>query len=99
MDSAFQEIQENEIEFNLDLDKLYLYDINEVSQGIQRQGTIDTRSKIGSRFQKNYKDISIGFNKSRGELEKAKKYADSKNNHETYKILLKIYTNLKEKIK
>ena len=83
----------------MDLDKLFKYNINEVNQGLQRQGTIDTRSKIGSRFQKNYKHISIGFNKSTGDFEKAKKYADSKNNHEAYRILLKIYENLKEKLK
>jgi uncharacterized protein YpuA (DUF1002 family) len=96
---VFQEGKESAVEFDVDLDKLFMYDVKDVSQGIQRQGTIDTRSKIGSRFQKNYKDISIGFNKSRGDLEKAKKYADSKNNQEAYRILLKIYENLKEKLK
>lgn len=98
-DSAFRIENESEIEFNVELDKLYLYDINEVSQGLQRQGTIDTRSKIGSKFNKNYKDISIGFNKSRGDFEKAKKYCETKSNHETYRILMKIYENLKQKIK
>jgi len=53
---------------------------------------------IGSKFQKNYKDISIGFNQSTGQLKRAKTLAESKKNHEAYKILLDIYKDLKSKL-
>ena len=85
-------------EFNVNLDKIYDYQVNEEANPLQRQNTVQGRSMIGSKFQKNYKDISIGFNQSTGKLKRAKTLAESKKNHETYKILLDIYKDLKSKL-
>ena len=89
---------EDHTDFSVNLDKIFNYQVSVTEPGLQRKGTIDTRSMIGSRFQKNYKDISIGFNQSAGDFTKAKNFAEAKQNHETYRILLKIYQNLKSKI-
>ena len=89
---------EDQNEFSVNLDKIYNYEVNFQSNGIQRQNTVQGRSMIGSKFQRNYKDISIGFNKSTSQLKKARQFAESKMNHEAYKILLNIYKDLKSKL-
>ena len=85
-------------EFAVNLDKIYDYEVNVEANPLQRQNTVQGRSMIGSKFQKNYKDISIGFNRSTGNFKKAKKYAEAKQNHEAYRILLDIYKDLKNKL-
>lgn len=83
----------------MNLDKIYDYKVNFESSPLQRQNTeVHGRSKIGSKFNNNYKDISIGFNKSTSQLTRAKEFAEKKMNHEAYKILLDIYKDLKSKL-
>lgn len=90
---------ERQDEFSVNLDKIYDYKVNYESNPLQRQSTlVHGRSKIGSKFNQNYKDISIGFNKSTGRLGRAKEFAERKMNHEAYKILLDIYKELKSKL-
>jgi hypothetical protein len=91
---------EDNSEFSVNLDKIYDYDVKfQSNPGLQRQNTVQGRSMIGSKFQRNYKDISIGFNKSTNQLKKARQFAEGKMNHEAYKILLDIYKDLKSKLK
>jgi hypothetical protein len=85
-------------EFAVNLDKIYDYEINVEASPLQRQNTVQGRSMIGSKFQKNYKEISIGFNRSTGQFKKARKFAEAKQNHEAYKMLLEIYKDLKAKL-
>ena len=82
----------------MDLNRIYEYEVKEGEPGFKTQQSIDTRSMIGSKFKKNYMNISIGFNQSSSNFKKAKSYAEAKSNHEAYKILLTIYQNLKAKI-
>lgn len=93
--TAFQMIQETPTSGNINLDQIYKYNI---SQSFQRQQTIVGRSMIQSRFQRAYKEVSIGFNQSTRNLKKAKEAAEGRNNHETYRILIQIYQDLKGKI-
>lgn len=90
--------ESNREEFSVNLDKIYDYKVNFESSPLQRQNTVQGRSMIGSKFNKNYKDISIGFNKSTSRFNRAKEFADRKMNHESYKILLDIYKDLKSKL-
>ena len=82
----------------MDINRIFEYDVKETESGLKTQQSIDTRSMIGSKFKKNYMNISIGFNQSSNDFKKAKNYAEAKCNHEAYKILLTIYQNLKAKI-
>ena len=89
---------EDQNEFSVNLDKIYNYEVNLQSNPLQRQNTVQGRSMIGSKFQRNYKDVSIGFNRSTNQLKKARQFAEGKMNHEAYKILLDIYKDLKSKL-
>lgn len=85
-------------EFSVNLDKIYDYKVNFASSPLQRQNTVQGRSMIGSKFNKNYKDVSIGFNHSTARFSRAKEFAERKMNHEAYKLLLGIYADLKSKL-
>lgn len=93
--TAFTLVNETPTSGDINLDQIYKYNI---SESLQRQNTVVNRSMIQSRFQRAYKEVSIGFNQSRKNLKKASEQAENKNNHEAYRILIQIYQELKGKI-